>query len=393
MRNLMTLTLAVVLVAAVFVQADIDFTPYGLAQYRLRTRINSAYTDDVSETVFNYANTISYYAGFKANVSEQFSFQMQIGNDWVFTEDVNFLNNNPVIAARQFPPGSIPYFHLAYAQWNPGAVNLSLGIVPVISYGPLDLIERSLSTGSYATAAFFTWPVITNNSFMGLKLGVPILKGDVALDVNLLSSVIDSRFRAVSSGDQVIEDPNKNPTSAMFVLDLPFKAGAFSLTPQFVGIVNRNYNSAREEGDHELSGGLTAAYKLNDKTELRTFGAYAQVDNLGSRNDKEVRSVGSESVTIAPQYENVGVIAGIGATFGMGPGSLVANFNYSYSEDLQMDNSDLDYLYFDLMYNWNVHKNLTITPRVRNFTTLNPDDSNITRLMEIRPELMLTAKF
>ncbi len=393
MRNLCISFMAIVLVSASFLKAEISFTPYGMAQYRLRTRVNSAFTDDASATAFNYANTISYFVGLKADVSEQVSFQMQIGNDWVHTDDVNFLNNNPVIAQRQFPPGIVPGFHLAYARWNPGAVNVALGIVPVLSYGPLDLIERSLSTGSYGAAAFITWPVITNNSFMGLKMEVPVLTGDVGLNVNLLSSVIDSRFRAVSVGDQIVTDPNRNPTSALFVLDLPFTAGAFTLTPQLVGIVFRNYNSAREQGDHELAAGFQATYRLNQQTVLRTFGAYAQVDNMGSRNDKGVRSVGAGEVTIAPQYEHVGVIAGIGTTIGMGPGSLVANLLFSYSEDLQMDDSDFNYLFLDLMYGWNVHQNLTITPRVRKFTTVNPDGRNVTATMEIRPELMFTARF
>ncbi|KMQ49878.1 RND efflux system, inner membrane transporter CmeB [Chitinispirillum alkaliphilum] len=384
----------VLLCSQVFAENGINVTPYGLAHYRLRTRIRSAFTDDAQSTVFDYVNNIAYYAGFTATVGPRLTFQFQIGNDWIFTEDVNYLNNNPVVPQRQFPPGIVPHFHLAFAHYDAGTFNFTAGVVPLVSHGPLDLIERSISTGTYETAAFFTWPVITNNSFMGLKFGLPVVSDEtMRLDFNLFSTVIDSRLRQLTDNDSLIETPNRNPSSVMFVFDAPFTVGRITFTPQVVGIVNRNYNQFREEGDHEYSGGMSAFFNVTERISISTYAAYAEVNNLGSRNHIEERTALVSSPQLSPQYENRGFIAGLGSRIGIGPGTLVIDFKYSYADDRRAENSEFNYLFGDLMYSWNFHPNYMLTPRIRNFTTINPDGSSVTVLMENRPELILSATF
>ena len=390
MRNVFTVFAVLTILFTSLAQNQRSVTPYGLVQYRLRSRIQSAFSDDASVTVHDYANTISYYGGLTVVLNNQLSFGLQIGNDWVFTEDVNFLNNNPAPQA-QFPLATFPYFHLAYARYNPGFLEMMLGIVPVLSHGPLDLLERSLSTGTYRAAPFFTWPVVMNNSFMGLKIGRQVVGSEgFSLGVDLLTSVIDSRVTAITTNDQIIEQPARNPTSLLFVLDIPVTAGTFLVTPQLAAITNRNYNSALEGGDHEVTGGFSLKYSINERWNITGVIACASVNNFSSRNPVNQRTADTLPVS---RYDHRGFITGVVSNMTIGPGVLTTDVKYGFSDNREADNGRFDYLYADLRYDWNVHPNFSIMPRIRNFTTFNPSGTEVKMTMENRPELIFTGSF
>ncbi|MFW5785583.1 MAG: hypothetical protein ACOCW1_05305 [Chitinispirillaceae bacterium] len=387
MRSRMSILL---LLAIVFISsAELSITHYGLAQYRLRERINTAFTEQSSSTAFDYFNTVSYYAGIRADLDETFSFHFQVGNDWVAVENVSWEANRMPFPTRMPLSGSEFYVHLAYSRWNPGFLYLEAGAVPVVSYGPLDLLERSVNSGSYRAAALYTWIVGTNNSLLGLRVGAPILSGEQKLNVNLFSTVVDPRSAAVTQGDSLIESPRSNPTSVLFILDAPFTAGALSITPQLAGIAYRNFNPAREAGDHEISGGVKAGYKVNSTVTLSAMAAYAMVNNENSRISDTRRS----DTSTAPLYDNRGFITAISSDIGAGPGAFWLEFAYSYAVDKEQAGSASDHLYADVRYTWKVHPNFSITPRFRNFTSINPENSRVKVNMENRPEIMFTGTF
>lgn len=369
--------------------AELSITPYGLVQYRLRAKINTAFDDESSATALDYFNTFSYYAGMKVGIDQQLSLQFQIGNDWVAVENVSWAANRMPFPTRTPLPGTEFYMHLAYARWDPGFMYMEVGAVPVVSYGPLDLLERSLNSGSYRAAAFYTWIVGTNNSLLGLRAGVPILSGDRELQINLFSTVVDPRSTALTRGDSLIESTTFNPSSVLFILDAPFSFGSFSITPQLAGVAYRNFNQAREAGDHEISGGLKADYRINSKVSFSVMAAYAMVNNEKSRIVDTLRT----DIETASLYDNRGFITGLRSDIGAGPGAFRAEFAYNYAEDKEQPGSASDYLYTDISYTWNVHPHFSIAPRLRNFTTLNSENSSIKVNMENRPEIMFTGKF
>jgi len=385
---------------------------YGSASYRLRGRILSASAKEPTEdmlgniiwkpaqrmdqygggivsdslpaemksrsvSAFDYQNLFGWLAGMKIKVDDALSLQFQIGNDWNAGEQVSWRDNNSVDSRVNFVNC---YVHLAYANWNPGPVYLVGGVIPVSSNGTLDLLERSLSNGSYSEAIFKTWQTNFNNSLIGLKLGVPIVESDeFNLAAELTTSVIDPRTHYMGTwgfgysgafGDDynIIDTVRGSPTSVMFILDVPVAAGEFKVTPEFTTVINRNYNSVDETGDHEFLFGLSAGYKVSDDISVSLSGAYGTVSNKNTlageygssqrlSNDPispdygpwggRVVNKNRNSLTlpamyvweadlggeIQSQYASSGFLVGIGGTVKAGPGTFALDFKLGTSSN------------------------------------------------------------
>lgn len=77
------LSMGIVAQASVSTPATLPLiTPYGLVHYRLRGSLNSQ-KDTAGNTLSQniYSHRVAYYLGVKAQVSDQLSVQVQIGND------------------------------------------------------------------------------------------------------------------------------------------------------------------------------------------------------------------------------------------------------------------------------------------------------------------------
>lgn len=380
-----------------FIQAQQSFpsvTPYGLAQYRLRCDITNYQGYGKSGSSTDYSNRIAFYLGATAKLTDQVSMQLQIGNDWVSTEDVNYLAGNPsnTKSAKSYPPFSVPYFSLAYVKYDPGFLHVTAGIIPLLSNGTLDLIERSLSAGSYNGAALVSWAVGTNNSIMGAQIGAPVITGNFKMGIDLFSTVIEPRKQAAANEktNTVIENPKRNPSSVMFVGDIPMSVGNVTITPEVTGIVNRLYNTRTEKGDHEIAAGLSAGMKFCKTNSINFSTAYSMLSNGNSKLVAGTTSGTVDSVL----YDYYGYIAGVGGTFVAGPGAILVDLKYSLNNDKELKKALAQYLFADLKYAWSINKYVTLTPRVRLFTTIYPESNPGLELKNlIRPELLLTGKF
>jgi hypothetical protein len=367
-------------------QAAPVITPYGLAQYRLRVRsISETPRIGSDSSQLAYLHQIGYYAGFKAKINDQVSFQVQIGNDWVNTEQVTYLTSNHVGKKNSL----FPFFHLAYAKWDPGVVNISVGIVPENGYGALDLLERSLALGNYGTSQGFGagqvgWITGTTGSITGLKLGVPILKSDVKLSAELLTTIVDDSTSARSQ--KWFSSTKNNPSQQLYILDLPFSIGGLTLTPQIAAVLFRKYNYTTQKGDNELDVGFAGAYKINAIASIRANAGYGTFGNANSHK--------SNSTADSVEFKRKGTLAGIGGTLKAGPGNILLDVNYSSDENTKTTNSSLNSFYYgDLKYVWSANKNFEITPRVRVFSQKFPDNAALKSKTETRPELIFTGKF
>jgi hypothetical protein len=329
-------------------------------------------------------------------------------------------------------------------------------VIPVSSNGTLDLLERSLNTGSYGDAIFQTWSTQLHNSLVAIKLAYPILKDDFKLGVELTSSVIDARAQnlGISNGTtgaanvdvakDIKEEPKGNPSSVLFIVDVPIAAGALKVTPEVSAVLNRNFNSNTESGDNEVIGGLSASYKLSDAVSLNLSGAYGTVSNENSKVGSYGTTTRSDTNSVLSddkKYISNGLIGGLGATCKVGPGSFAIDFKFGNSyngadqytfdkvtskdstikvplpepipgygdeypvvisikkteKDVTEDPKTLtdkkDFL-FDLRYTWNAHSKFTIQPRWRVYvTTYNEGSGHVSMKMENRPELILTGSF
>lgn len=361
-------------------------TPYGMAQYRLRGNVIAYKNDslDVDSSVTQYEHKIAYHLGVNAKLNDKVSAALQVGNKSVATETAKF--NSTLEESIK------PFFHLAYAKLDPGYLNFSFGIIPQKNFGPLDLIERSLAASdlndfskvSYKKASMVSWAVGTENSMPGLALGLPILKKDVKLAVNLSTSVIDSYS----------DTPSR--TKMMFVADVPFSASILSITPQFAFLANRiavEDENGSYKKDHEIAVGGKVGLKVNKNISFSTDVGFAAISN---KNSKEVTS--------DTLMTHRGFYYGFGGSIKAGPGKF--NFAYKMSTDNVQygdggadldDSDDIDankwvYHYIDVKYGIGIAKYITVMPRFRAYFDRSKDEA-VNKVTTIRPELIFIGKF
>jgi len=400
---------ALTITSSVF--AELEVKSYGSASYRYRGRIwNASDNDNNSASTWDHYNAVSWFAGMRAKVDDQLSLQFQIGNDFIFGEGITWANNSTMTSRWTNTSVNNIHVNLAYARWNPGPVYMNVGIIPLASNGALDLLERSLNTGSYNESAFMSWFPQTNNSFMAAKFGVPVLKEDIKMAAEITVSVIDQRIQQLTSGSfsmpDTILDPNgskSNPSSFFLMLNFPVNAGDFRVTPELAGVVNRNYNRELETGDHEIIGGLSAGYKVNNAVSVSMFGGYGTVSNEKSKagvygvsgGRSADRDPGSDFQT----YESVGMQFGAGTTVRTGPGmfGFDAKYGNSYNDKTKETKAmtNINNIQADARYIWNVHPNFTITPRWWLCVTTYDKSPrrDVKTKIENRPELIIGGSF
>ncbi|MCL2183416.1 MAG: hypothetical protein FWB85_08110 [Chitinispirillia bacterium] len=374
--------------------SKLQVTPYGSVQYRLRENITTRSDDDNSATTMDYSNRLCWRVGLKAVVDEQLSLQFQIGNDWGAAENINWNSNH---GPRSRVGTQNLYVHLASARWNPGYMFIEAGVVPLNSNGTLDLLESSLNSSSskqgYGEAGYNGWSDM-NNSMIGIRLGAPILKDDIKLGVELFQSVINNRQQTIPAN--LADDPAANPASPLFVLTVPVEAGAFKVTPEVTAVLNRNYNSATEKGDHEYIIGLAGSYKVNSDISVSFNGGYGMVSNEESESGAYSDPANAPGGTFTP-YNSNGLLVGAGTSIKAGPGTIQIAVNYNTAVNSESsateDATKSGYLYTDLRYAMKVHKNFSVVPRYRTYTTTYPEASANNSQMVNRFELIFEGSF
>ena len=392
--------------------AELEVKPYGSASYRYRGRMWSASdNDNNSASTWDHMNLVSWFAGLRAKVDDQLSLQFQIGNDWLFGESVSWAANNP-LWGRLVPNPHLSNSNslnnmrvsLAYARWNPGYLYMDVGVIPLVSNGALDLLEKSLNTGSYNETIFLGWFPQTNNGFMAMKLGAPVLKDDIKMAAELTVSVIDPRLQFLTTPGDMALDPNgskSNPSSFFLMFNLPVTAGNIRVTPELVGVVNRNYNRELETGDHEIIGGLSAGYKVNNAVSVSLFGGYGNVSNDKSKvGAYGMAGAGRRSLDTLPvsAYNSVGMQFGAGTSMKTGPGVFAADVKYgnSYNDKTKETKimTNISNFQADARYTLNLHPRFTIMPRWWVcVTTYDEDRGGVKTKIENRPELVIGGSF
>jgi len=397
---------------------------YGAVQYRFRDRLHSQTdTSDNSGSTNDYQNLLSWRAGLKAKVNDQLALQIQIGNDWGAGEGVNWSNNNSTkgrllnlsgvsvnkidkpsgdtVSVNEYALSGFQnlYVHIASFKWNPGYMFVEGGVISLPSNGTLDLLERSLNLGKYDEAAFQGWSTELNATMIGIKLGVPILKDDFKLGVELFQTVIDERTQSLGTNQDNIK---ANPSSPMFVVTLPMEAAALKLTPEVTYILNRNFNKTTEKGDDEMLFGLSGSYAVNKEISVSLLGGYGMVSNensgVGAYGEaKKSDGIAQDKIDTSKIYSSEGMMVGVGANIKAGPGAIQFDFKYNSAVDAHSeatkDKTKYDYFYTDVRYAYKPVDKFTITPRYRNYyRTYPPKNANASR-MENRLELILEGSF
>jgi len=397
-KKYVVMVIAAVMILVIQALAELEIKPYGAVQYRLRENITTR-TDTAgnSATVMDYSHRYCWRLGLRAKIDDKLSLQFQIGNDWGASDNVTWAANNGL---RARVGHQNLYLHLASVKWNPGYMFVEAGVVPLISNGTLELLEASLNSGNegkhsgYGQSAFNGWGDM-NNSLIGLRLGVPILKEDVKISAELLQSVIDAReqpFPSPLDGDAI-----SNPPSILMVFTVPIEAGAFRITPELTTVLNRNFNVGTGKGDHEILFGAAASYKINDGVSVNLNVGYGMVNNEKSRVGAYGSSVRTDTLdadNLAPIYKSNGLLVGVGGSIKVGPGIIQTAANYNTAVNtVAQESTNFDYFYTDLRYTIKVHKNFTVTPRYRTYFTMYPDTNVRDNDFRHRFELIIEGLF
>ncbi len=411
-------------------EPKVDF--YGAVQYRLRENMTSrdyeaqkyainkdsagipidtvknGAPESITGSTADYFNMFSWRMGMKVKVNNELSLQFQIGNDWGAGEGFSWANNNMPSARVGFQN---LYVHIASFKWNPGGVFVEGGVISIPSSGTLDLLERSLNKGHYGEAGFQGWSTEANASLLGLKVGVPILKDDVKLGLELFQSLIDQRSQTMAPSEEI----PANPTSPLFTVTAPIEAGPLKLTPELTVVVNRNYNNKLEKGDNEMIFGLGGSYTVDKTLSFSLLSGYGSVSNENSKAgsyafDNGTNRTAADRVTSADSatadkikaYSSNGVLLGVGAKIKAGPGDIQIELKYNSAVNTEdEDYTKMDYIYADLRYGVKVNDKFTITPRYRAYHKTYPPEFHygygkpnrvVTNLVN-RLELILEGSF
>ena len=356
------------------VKSEMVFTPYGLAQYRLRFdyQINTDKNENKT-SIGNYSNRIGYKVGLKVTVNPQVLAQFEIGNDWSSTEGVSDITGN--YAGRRNAT-IYPWFSLAFMQWDPGYMHISAGIVPVKGTALMDLYGVSITNNKkYKAAAHTSWLTNTNGGITALKTGAPLVKGDFKLGIDLLTTVLEQR------NVTALKDITINNPAVTVLLDISMSYQDLTVLPQFILVGNRNFRddaSIQSGSDHELGTGIDLGYKLNKEISFRAGFGISSISNENTRTAADTA------------YDQLGTNTTFGTTIKAGPGKIDFDFNISTDENREKANSAIYYPFIDLRYAIALNKNFSITPRGRMFFTNNSDNSGI---LLIRPELIISGSF
>lgn len=353
-------------------------TPYGMAMYRLRYDFIDTIpgNDLASKFGGNYSNRIAYKLGVKATVNEEVSLQLEIGNDWFSTEEVDISKGNLVGTRSSLSP----YFTLAFAQWDPGFMHIVGGIIPVKGTATLDLLGNSLLKSTrYFEAAHRPWGVVTNAALPALRVGAPILKNDFKLGVDFLTSVVTQRsVSRVFATDTF----NYDTSAVLYMVEAPMSIEKLSFTPQFIGITNRivkNHDSA----NGEILFGLDLQYKLNDAANFR--GGFG----MGMNSNEDALS---KSDTNA--YSRSGLNFNLGSSIKFTSGKLDVDLSLSTESTEYKNKPSKDATiispFLDVKYGHLLNKNFIIMPRTRVFVFMYENDAAKIRIW---PELIFTGNF
>ncbi len=355
----------------------ISFSPYGMAQYRLRYEFLSESFNGYSASSGNYSNTIGYKVGLKATLNSQVNFQFEIGNDWGSTEAVsidnsNLLNNRAAL---------YPYFSLAFVNWDPGYMHIQVGRVPIKNTSVTDILGISLYRSNngkkirYESCSHQPWVASTNGTLDGLRIGAPISKKDFKLGLDLFTTVISQRKAPLS------EDFLQNADGIMVMMEMPISFNGLNLLPQFIAIPYRHYDRVSKQKDHEFFGGMDGDIKINNNFSLRFgYGCAIFYQNVLSDTSS------SEDVTI----KQIGINGGVGASVNIGPGRFDLDFKIGSDDDKESLMDKEIYPYIETLYSWMLNKYFIIRPRLRIFITTSEIEKTI---VKTRPELIFSGSF
>jgi hypothetical protein len=348
---------------------DTAFIPYGLAQYSFLWEYSS-YDNEKNSSLLENSNRIGIYYGFLLKINPKLMFQFQFGNDWSLINKADYPLDTPVtVAEKSYLPFCCPFFHLAYIRWDPGIFYVEAGKIPVENSGPLDLIERSLATDNFQGAAFIGWSTATNNSLLGTKTGLHLFHESFSPE---FFATLMKKSRHDSQDNRTI------PPVLLFIFNMPFRRGRFSLAPQIVFVSSRSNDHFTGQANNETGLGFRSTYELNNCTRFYTTGAWARL----ARHNSKVDSSG----------DYLGFQFAAGTSWERGKVLLGLETRYSRAVERRNSDSKSNFFYCELKSIIKPRSFISIIPKIRFFQVFYSEDAKPGKVL-LCPEVIFRGQF
>ncbi|MFC1476446.1 hypothetical protein ACFL5S_00620 [Fibrobacterota bacterium] len=260
-----------------------------------------------------------------------------------------------------------------YFNWNVGIVNLSAGVIPVLSNTVLSLAGYEEKGFMHATGS---WKDKMNNSQTGINLGFDIIdRGEITFAFNTIYAI------AKGVGETDAMDALKNEQLRLiFSSPVNILKKKLSFAPVMHLRTNMHRSSVSDEANHSLVGGIDIDVNLNKRI---SFGAGFAAG--GNRNDCFTNDSGY--IAEAP----LGFLTDMKLKVNPGYGKGNVSIKISNARDRE-DSLNRTYTMFrwDIRYGFPI-KGITIMPRLRVWYGFNNLDEET--LIKLRPALILICKF
>lgn len=344
MERTVLILMIIIICSEAHKKKDSVFVPYGLAQYSFLWEYSSG--DNKGNSLFKNSNKIGIYYGFILKTDHKLMLKFQFGNDWCQIKKANYpLDNLVTVTEKSYLSFPCPFFHLAYIQWG-NVIYVQAGKLPVESYGPLDLVERSLAADNFEGVSWVGWSTATNSSILGTRTGLHLFQGSFSPE---FFATLIKKSKHDSQNSKTI------PPVSLFIFNIPFRLGRLSLTPQIVIVYNRNYDLITEKANNEIGWGFHSTYEHNKSFRFYASGAWARLTNYNSKY----------LVNSSCDYRGFQLTAGTSCE----RGKILMEMETRYSRAMERKSADLNshFLYCEFKSRLKLNRYISILPQIRFF--------------------------
>ena len=359
-------SLGILLVMTLAVLAKPEFEVSGDIEFRFRGEMVET-TDDTGavdtsspKTTYQaYTNKLGWNARLQLILDETFKIKVRLSNPEGYNLETVFENGE----FSDF--GSIIGLAIPQAElfWSPGVFNMSAGILEVKNSTALTVVRGAEESGYTKNFSYSDdWKKHTNESQVGARIGA---KFDI-FSVNLTYAVAEHIKQS---------DTAQPRTDHRFILDAPItlnKDMKMKITPQFT--IRTGANQVLHNRTASYHGGVDFSTKVGKIISVKAGAAY-----------------GGFYDTPTSDHLNSGFMLMVAPTVKFSIHKVSLGYSFSGGNNAAASSVSQAYNLLDFKWAFKVHKNFSITPRLRAW--YNTQSGSDVSYKKLRPELIFKGAF
>lgn len=326
-------------------KADTIFFPYAHASYTYRSDFSKINKANIKSDSTDFSHIFGLDFGFKILLKQHLQIHCEFGADQSKSENFHYANPDQYFL-HSYQSFELPFLHHAFLKWGPSFFYFEAGKIFIDNYGPLDLIERSLESGSFGGAAFISWSAATGNSLFGIKSG--FTKNESKRSVLELGTAVITKPAL-----QSFQNDNENPC-ILLILTSSLQLNKLSFFPQIV-ILSGTFQHLKRF--HELGAGFTTSFSLSENIKFNYLNAFALIKNnlqnntLPEKKPTQISEYGFESSLKTEIRHKVNSF------------NIITKYSLNISKE---DPDSIDhFLSCELAYSFNYIFSILLTPKIQ----------------------------